>query len=153
VGYALKAVEIAASDETRSALLQSVVAISPHLVKDLSVHDMRPAALAWAPDGKQVIVGGLNGQVLAWQPYTAAPMRDVTSLFAGGGQSAITTVAWTRDHGLVAVINDGRLVHLDPGQKQATTSQGQLIADIKKSSISARGLPVLAASQSEAAVY
>ncbi len=153
VGYALKAVETAASEETRSALLQSVVALSPHLVRDLSVHDMRPAALAWASDGKQVIVGGLNGQVLAWRPYGAAPVRDVSSLFVGGGQSAITTVAWTRDHGLLAVVNDGRLVHLDPEQKQAATSQGQLIADIKKSSISARGFTVLAASQSEAAVY
>jgi hypothetical protein len=95
VGYALKAVATAASDETRSALLQSVVALSPHLVKDLSVGDMRPAALAWAPDGKQVIVGGLNGQILAWRPYGAAPVRDVILLFAGGGQSAITSVAWT----------------------------------------------------------
>jgi hypothetical protein len=58
-----------------------------------------------------------------------------------------------RDHGLVAVVNDGRLLHLDAEQKQVATSQGQLITDIRKSSISGRGFTVLAASQSEAAVY
>ena len=72
---AVDAVELLSTTETRSSLLQSVLALSPHLVRSAVADEMRPGLVAFVPDTSQVLVGGSNGRLHVWDPAAGGVAR------------------------------------------------------------------------------
>jgi WD40 repeat protein len=156
VTYGLQAFELSSSAETRSALLQSLVALSPHLHKNLELGNFRPAVLAWSGDGSRLVIGGLNGGVRAWEPDAAKPATDQRQLFGpeqGTGSAAppVRHLIWTDD--VTAVLDDGQVLALKADSAAPPLKQATLIPDIARLALSADGLHAVVSSQSEAAVY
>ena len=114
---AVEAVALLPTTETRSALLQSVLALSPHLARSAAPEGMRPGLVAFLPDARDVLVGGSNGRLDLWEPARGAapaPFAAIARLESSGPQPpVIRALAATRVGGAAAVLDDGRLVRLD----------------------------------------
>ena len=125
---AVDAVELLSTTETRSSLLQSVLALSPHLVRSAVADEMRPGLVAFVPDTSQVLVGGSNGRLHLWDPAAGgvpAPFAAIAQLASAGPQPpAIRALATTRVGGAAVLLDDGRLVRLDAsGQRRRRGSR------------------------------
>ena len=155
---AVDAVTLLPTTETRSSLLQSVLALSPHLARSAVAEDMRPGLVAFVPDTSQVLIGGSNGRLHLWDPAkgaTPAPFAALAQLESAGPQPpAIRALAPTRVGGAVVLLDDGRLVRLDASGQPA--GEVRLADDIgRAAAIAPGGDAAIAGSQAarEISVY
>jgi WD40 repeat protein len=147
---AVDAVSLLSTTETRSALLQSVLALSPHLVRSAVAEDMRPGLVAFVPDTTNVLVGGANGRLHLWDPAEGAPPAPFAILAqlesAGPQPPAIRALAPTRVGGAAVLLDDGRLFRLDASG--AIAGEVRLADDIGRAAAMAPGgATIVAASQ------
>ena len=137
---AVEAVTMLPTTETRSSLLQTVLALSPHLARSAVADDMRPGLVAFVPDTSQVLVGGSNGRLHLWDPAKGtrpAPFATIAQLESAGPQPpAIRALAATRVGGAVVLLDDGRLVRLDASG--APAGEVRLADDIGRAAAIAR---------------
>ena len=139
VKAALDAEDILSTPETRSALLQSLLALSPHLGTSLTVRDLRPEFLAVTPDSDDVLIGGLGGSVESWQPSRKELSRPVIAFkpkdAAIAIEPALRALVSTKDDGAIALLNDGRLMNVDPSDGRELAKPAMLAEDISKAAI------------------
>ncbi len=147
---AVRAVNLLPTTETRSALLQSVLAISPHLARSAVDADMRPGLVAFIPDSDQVLFGGSNGRLDRWNPVKDDAFAGFAALKRreGGGPQppVIRGLVATRVGGATIVLDDGRLVRLDAAGTLA--GEAALAGDVAKAAVADGGNRIVAASQS-----
>jgi WD40 repeat protein len=148
---AVDAVSLLSTTETRSALLQSVLALSPHLVRSAIAEEMRPGPVAFVPDTTDLLVGGSNGRLHLWDPAAGtppAPFATIARLESAGPQPpAIRALATTRIGGAAVLLDDGRLIRLDAAG--APAGETRLAEDIGRAAAMAPGGgAIVAASQS-----
>jgi WD40 repeat protein len=114
---AVDAVTLLPTTETRSSLLQAVLALSPHLWRSAVADGMRPGLVAFLPDIDDVLVGGSGGRLHMWQPVDGTPPSVFAEIArpegAGPQPPAMRALAATRVGGAVALLDDGRLVRFD----------------------------------------
>lgn len=147
---AVEAVSLLSTTETRSALLQSVLALSPHLVRSAVADGMRPGLVAFVPDTADVLVGGSNGRLHMWNPTAGLPpvaFAAIAQLDSAGPQPpALRALSPTRVGGAVVLLDDGRLVRLDASG--VVTGESRLADDIgRAAAMASGGTTVVAASQ------
>jgi len=151
VTTALKAEETLSTPETRSALLQSLLALSPHLAASLTAKDLRPVALAPVPGSETVLVGGSDGTVDSWQPAAHASLHATASFppkdKALKIKPAVRALTSTKQHGAMALLSNGQLVRFDPADGHELAKPANLADDIDKAAIGESGGLVVAASQ------
>jgi WD40 repeat protein len=151
---AVEAVETVSTAETRSSLLQSVMALSPHLVRSKADGSMRPGLLAFPPASDRLLIGGSNGRVHSWNPVQGGKASDFAAIVqeesSGPQPPALRALAATKLGGAAIVLDDGRLLRLDATGKLA--GETSLAADIGKAAVAPDGERLLAASHSTRAV-
>jgi WD40 repeat protein len=156
VNTALKAEETLSTPETRSSLLQSLLALSPHLLTSFVAEDLRPVVLAVIPGTEDILVGGLNGTIESWQPVKHELPRAKVALAPKNSSSqiepAVRALAATKKHGAMAMLSDGQLVAFDPADGHALAKPADLADDIDKAAIGSGGGLVVAASQTSGEV-
>jgi WD40 repeat protein len=86
-------------------------------VRILNNH-LRVNSLAFSPDGKQIVAGGLDGVLRVWDPETGRSLGTME-----GNLSQIWDIAFSPDGKLLATASDDGTVRLwDPiGQRQLAT--------------------------------
>lgn len=151
VRTALKAEETLSTPETRSSLLQSLLALSPHLVTSLNVKDLRPSVLAAVPGSQEILIGGLNGSIESWRPMGHEISRSVATFQPQDAtvpiKPAVQALASTKEHGAIVLLSDGRLTPFDPSNGHALAKPAILADDIGKAAIGENGRLIVAASQ------
>jgi WD40 repeat protein len=151
VTTALRAEQTLSTPETRSALLQSLLALSPHLVSSLSVKDLRPFVLATVPGSEEILIGGLNGSIESWRPMGHEISRSVASFQPQDAtvpiKPAVQALASTKQQGAMALLSDGRLIFFDPNNGRELAKPATLAEDIGKAAIGGNGRLIVAASQ------
>ena len=151
VTTALKAEQTVSTSETRSALLQGLLALSPHLARSLSVTDLQPLFLAVVPDSDEILIGGLTGRIESWRPERQELSRSLLAFQPTDTSSrikpAIQALASTKN-GAFALLDDGRLMNFDPSNGHELAHPATLADDIGKAAIGETGRLIVAASQS-----
>src|SRR5205085_1724470 len=132
--WAAQAVERQSSAETRSILLESVLALTPHLAKARRTGDPQPAAIAWSPDSSALGIGSVTGRLMWLRPFVGSASAAFAVVQIPSASSArpaaVLALAWT-GASLIAVMRDGRVVIHDstgggrsvgqiPGSRQIT---------------------------------
>jgi WD40 repeat protein len=84
--WAAQAVEKQSSADTLSVLLESTLAISPHLAQLVRLADLQPGAIAWSGDGASLLLTDQHGRVFRWR----AAERDLQSLSAEGERGDVS---------------------------------------------------------------
>jgi len=141
VSLSLEAVNIISIPETRSALLQSLLSLSPRLRASLRLEKPFPTKVAWSRASAAVIVGRQDGSVLSWTPHVNDRALDKFSDVLPGEpklnprHTSIIGLTWTNSDQIGAIDNDGRLTILDPSG--AAPKRKRLIEDPSVVSISA----------------
>jgi WD40 repeat protein len=145
-GLAAKAVTKNSSVDTNSILVESVLALSPHLVDVLAAPDLNPTSLGWT-DAGTIAIGGW-GKILEWQPAASDWKQGVaTALFdakarAPRDQKSALAVARVGAR-TIAVTEDGRRLIIDTSG--AISSESLLQGDLLKANISDGGSAILVA--------
>ena len=156
VRTALKAEDTLSTPETRSALLQSLLALSPHLATSLTVQGLRPQLIARLPDSKDMLIGGQAGGVERWDPGTFGPSTTVTGFKpADAGSSiapALRALSPVGEQSALAVLDDGRLLLFDASNGRELAKPAKLADDIGNAAIGESGAVVVASSVSTAQV-
>jgi WD40 repeat protein len=150
VKTAVKAEETLSTPETRSALLQSLLALSPHLAESLTVHEFQPLLLAGAAGAKDVLIGSQSGAVEAWDPATRAASRSVVAFKPKDPKSqikpALRALAAVDAGESRALLDDGRLVAFDPASGSELAKAAELTEEISKAAIGESGRFIVASS-------
>ena len=155
VTTALKAEQTVSTSETRSALLQSLLALSPHLSRSLTVQGLQPLLLARVPDSGEMLIGGQTGRVEGWDPGFG-PSTTVTGFKPADAGSSIHRPC-ARFHrsatkAAFALLDDGRLINFDPSNGHELAKPATLADDIGNAAIGESGAVVVASSVSTAQV-
>jgi WD40 repeat protein len=116
---AAQSLESRPSVANRSLMLESVVRVSPHLVKRRREAELRPAAVAWSPDAKEILAGG--AALVRWQPLAASPVAPRTLNISESNGNAVA-VAW-RQGTIVAVTLAGMVRKIDTATDRQTSVQ------------------------------
>jgi WD40 repeat protein len=111
---AARATEIGPSSETRSVLLESVLAVSPHLERILPAPGLKPSSLAWSASADMLAVGGW-GSLITWRLSTGERSEIILDEKPKleSMRAPVLALGW-RDRNLVAALGDGRLVSGQP---------------------------------------
>lgn len=137
------------SAEALSILLESVIALSPHLLKALNVSDLRPAVVAWAADSSGVAVGG-EGKVVRWQLGRPKSVMETTIAYEGGRNGARSpTLALSWSDGVTGVFANGETTHLRESSQGTVTASALPMEQVAKASIGMGGRRLLIASASD----
>ncbi|MGE5260139.1 MAG: TIR domain-containing protein [Actinomycetota bacterium] len=156
VQTALKAEQTLSTPETRSSLLQSLLALSPHLLTSLTVKDLRPVVVAAVPGADDVLIGGLNGTIESWRPAAPEVSRSVAAFKPEDAtpeiKPAVRALVATNAQGALALLSDGRLHRFDPADGRELASPADLAGDIDKAAVGESGGLVVASSQTAAEV-
>ena len=155
-GLAAQAVEQSLSVDTHSILLESVLAISPHLLKVLNVTNLKPSSLAWDARGENVLVGGW-GRIIQWNLAAverAAAVREVLTDQEGQTDRSrwmVQALSYAGTHAS-AVMQDGRRVTFGGQDSAAPVFQSLVHGDLAKVSMSADATRILVARRDEPTV-
>jgi WD40 repeat protein len=156
VGTALKAEETLSTPETRSSLLQSLLALSPHLAASLSVGGLRPLLLAGVPGSEEMLIGGLGGTVESWNPRRQEPSRKIITFEpkepGSSIKPALRALASVSDRNAMAILDDGRLISFDPHDRRELAKPATLADDTGKAAIGESLHVIVAASLSSSEV-
>jgi WD40 repeat protein len=155
-GLAAQAVEKSASVDTHSILLESVLAISPYLLKVLDVTNLKPSSLAWDTRGENVLVGGW-GRIIQWNLAAverAAAVREVLTDQEGQSDRSRWMVQALSSAGThaSAVMQDGRRVTFGGRDFTAPIFQSLVHGDLAKVSNGPDGTRILVARRDEPTV-
>ena len=129
--WAAQAVEKQSSAETLSILLETNLALSPHLSKVQRVGQLLPTSLAWSPNSATVAVGGEDARFVVWHPLASAEPEAFADVklpkgaTTGSRPPAVLALAWI-GASVVAVMDDGRIVtsNSTTGRQSATQLPG-----------------------------
>jgi WD40 repeat protein len=147
--WAVQAVEKQSSADTLSILLETNLALSPHLSKVQRVGQLLPASLAWSPDSATVAVGSEDARLIRWHPLVHAgpnAFSDVklpAGAIAGGRPPTVLALAWT-ERSAVAVMGDGHIVTSESTTGGQTTTQLPGIEKIAQVAIGSHGRVLVA---------
>jgi WD40 repeat protein len=125
--WAAQAVQKQSSADTLSILLESVLALSPNLVKIQRAAHLEPNTLAWSPDFSAVAIGNERARITRWRPFANPSPNSFIEIPVDGGSasegrpSPILAMAWNRASSTTVRAN-GRIVIFDP-----ETGSGQIV--------------------------
>jgi WD40 repeat protein len=127
--WAVQAVEKQSSADTLSILLESDLALSPHLSGVQRVAELLPTSLAWSPDSATVAVGGEGARLIQWRPLASNAADAVAEAKLSTGSAAVAkppavlTLTWD-GASVTTVMDDGRII------TSATTTGQQIVTQL-----------------------
>ena len=149
VAAAAQAVTLEASVESRSVLLEGLLAVSPSLDRSLRIADFQPEVLAWSADSTALAIGG-PGRMLVWTPFDAGAAAAITDMSLeeqpglASMRPAVRALAW-RDGQLWAAMEDGRLLGRDRSGHHPSSTALIPTDQVKLAVIGGNGMIVAAA--------